>query len=395
VVKGSRKVEIKSLSGAEELSGKLKFSKLSDKLMHSVLENDKKIVEEGKVLRESINQGISSFTPNLMFEQVVNNFKMAQNIYGEKLLRWLSGYDPDYVERNIKIPEFRKDLRKRFEEGVEQLRKDKLLDKDNNITEKGIELASLSLYIEELKDLEAKGILGERIHKKASHYGDKADVKNYRKGDRYRDISVKGSIKLALRRGHKELDEKDLRVHERESKGQIEVIYALDSSGSMKGKKIDMAKKAGVALAFKAIDKKDKVGLIVFGSEIKEEIAPSLDFSKLLKKISMIRTSKQTDFVKMLEKAVELFSSLDNTKHLILLSDALPTVGEKPEEETLEAVSVARSRGITISLIGIQLDKKGEELAKKIVELGEGRLYIVKNLEEMDEIVLEDYYSIF
>ena len=392
---GSKKVKIDSFSVAEELTGKLKFSKLNDKLMHSVLDNDKKVVEEGKVLRESINQGISSFTPNLMFEQVVSNYKMAKNIYGEKLLRWLSGYDPDYVERNVKIPEFQKILRKKFDDGVEQLRRDGLVGRENNITKKGFELASLNLYIEELKDLEAKGLVGERVHKKASHYGDKADIRNYRKGDRYKDISVRGSVKLAIRRGHNSLLDKDLRVHERESKGQIELIYALDSSGSMKGKKIDMAKKAGVALAFKAIDSKDKVGLIVFGSEVKEEVKPCLDFNKLLKNISMIRTSKQTDFVKMLERAVLLFSDLDNTKHLILLSDALPTVGEKPEEETLEAVSIARSRGITISLIGINLDEKGSSLARKIVEIGEGRLYIVKNLEEMDEVILEEYYSVY
>ena len=61
---------------------------------------------------------------------------------------------------------------------------------------------------------------------------------------------------------------------------------------------------------------------------------------------------------------------------------------------TLEEVSNARSQGITISLIGINLDKKGKELAEKIVELGEGRLYVIRSLDEVDQIVLEDYYSI-
>ena len=80
--------------------------------------------------------------------------------------------------------------------------------------------------------------------------------------------------------------------------------------------------------------------------------------------------------------------------HLIILTDALPTVGKKPEEETLEAVSLARASGITVSILGIKLDEKGETLAKQITSMGDGRLYVVKNLENVDKIVLEDYYSV-
>ena len=83
-----------------------------------------------------------------------------------------------------------------------------------------------------------------------------------------------------------------------------------------------------------------------------------------------------------------------DTKHLILLTDALPTKGLIPENETLKSVGNARSENITISLIGINLDHKGVELAKKIVEIGQGRLYTVKDVEEIDKIILEDYQSV-
>ena len=45
-------------------------------------------------------------------------------------------------------------------------------------------------------------------------------------------------------------------------------------------------------------------------------------------------------------------------------------------------------------MIGINLDGKGRKLAEKIAEIGEGRLYVVRDLENVDGIVLEDYYSI-
>ena len=250
------------------------------------------------------------------------------------------------------------------------------------------------MYFEELDKIIPEGILGEKIHKKASIYGSKEDYRNFKKGDRYKDIAIKKSAKLAIRRGHKKLNEKDLRVYKRQSKGQCYIIYALDASGSMKGKKIDACKKAGIALAYKAINEKDKVGLIVFGSEIKTIIEPTNDFSFLIKNITSARASKQTDFVSTLRKSIELFPNNEVTKHLILITDALPTIGKEPEKETLQEASIARNKGITISLIGINLDEKGKKLAEKIVELGEGRLYVIKDVENVDQVVLEDYYSL-
>jgi Mg-chelatase subunit ChlD len=250
------------------------------------------------------------------------------------------------------------------------------------------------MYFEELDKITPKGILGGKIHKKISIYGGKEDIRTYKKSDRYKDIAIKKSVKLAIRRGHKKLHEKDLKVFERQSKGQSYIVYALDASGSMKGSKIDACKRAGIALAYKAIDEKDKVGLIVFGSEIKTLVEPTRDFSYLLKNITSAKASRETDLAASLRKSIELFPNDDITKHLILITDALPTIGKEPEQETLQEVSIAKNKGITISLIGINLNEKGKKLAEKIVELGEGKLYIVKNIENIDKIVLEDYYSI-
>lgn len=390
----SRQTEVKELESIKEIKGKLGFQKIEDKLMHSVLQNDKETIEKGKIINDGINQGLNSLTPSLMFQQLVKDYQTAKQIYGDSLIRLLSGYNPDYVKRNINIPEFQKELKKRIEKNIEQLKEENLLDRDGMINEKGIELASLVTYFEELDKLVPSGILGEKIHKRISVYGGKEDTRNFKRSDRYRDIAIRKSIKLAIRRNHKKLDEKDLKVFERQSRGQCCIVYALDASGSMKGKKISACKKAGIALAFKAIEEKDKVGLIVFGSELKEIIEPTNDFAFLLKSITKIRASRQTDIVKTIKKAIELFPGKEMTKHLILISDALPNIGKEPEKETIEAASIARDNGITISLIGINLDEKGEKLAKKIVEIGEGRMYVVKDVEEVDKIVLEDYYNI-
>ena len=388
-------VDIENFSRAEEVQGKLEFNAVDDKLMHSVMENDQQKLDEGKLIENAINQGMSAFTPDAMFEQMVQNYSIAKQIFGESLIRQVSGYDPEYIEKNLPIPEFRNELKKRIEERVDQLKQDKLISKDGIIEEKGYELASLVMYVEELDNIVPKGLAGERYHKKYQVYGDRQDVKNFKKGDRYADIAIRKSIKTAVRRGHDRIHVEDLRSFERRSKGECYIIYGLDASGSMKGKKVSTCKRAGVALAFNAIREKDKVGLIVFGTEVRESVAPTKDFTKLLKAITKIQAEAETDIAVTIKKAVELFPSNDATKHLLLLTDALPTRGEKPEEDALEAASIASSAGITTSIIGINLDEKGKELADKLVAIGKGRLYAVKDLEDIDKIVLQDYYSVY
>ena len=394
MITGSEKVEIKDFSKAEAISGKLAFQQLEDKFMHSVLENDKKVIDSGKLISDAINQGMSSFSPDLMFEQLVKSYQLAKQIYGESIIRLVSGYEPDYIKKNIGIPEFQKELKEKIQQKIEELREEGFLLKDNSLSEKGVELASLVLYFEELDKIVPKGIIGGKISKKTFIYGEKENARLYKKGDRYRDIALKKSVKLAVRRGHNKLLYKDMQFYERQSKGQTYIVYALDASGSMKGRKIEACKKAGIALAYKAINEKDKVGLIVFGPEIKDFVEPTSDFTMLLKEITKIRASKETDIVSTLRKSVEMFPGGNITKHLILITDALPTKGDEPEKSTLEEASIARSKGITISLVGINLDEKGKKLAEKIVELGEGRLYVVRNLENVDKIVLEDYYNV-
>lgn len=365
----------------------------TQKLMHSVLEADKETIEDGKLLNEAINQGLNSFVPDAMFEQLVSNYKLAKQIYGESLLRQISGYSDDYLERNLRIPEFRKELKKKITQRVKELEKKEYIDA-SGMTDKAFTLASLVNYAEEVDHLTPKGIFGERLHKKASHYGDKQDSWIFKKGDRYKDIDVTKSVKVALRRGHKKISREDLRKFERQSKGTNYIIYAVDASGSMKGKKIETAKKAGIALAFKAIAERDKVGLIVFGSEVTEAIHPTDDFPTLLAAITRIKAQRQTNMAATMEKAIELFPSEDSTKHLVMLTDALPNIGIDPEQTTLHAASSARSIGITISIVGIALNEDGVKLAEEIVRIGDGRLYQAKNLEEIDKIILEDYSRI-
>ena len=389
-------VELKAdeLQKIEAYDGKLTSQADEDKLMHSVLENDKETIDDGKIIESALNQNISGFTPDAFFEQLVNNYSTARKIYGERLLRLLTGYSGENIERNLKIPEFQREIKKNINEKIESLKNKSLLEKDGQLSEKGKNVAGLVMAFQELDNIIPKGLVGQKMAKQKSHYGEKLDVKNFRKGDRYKDIAVKNSVRAAIKRGRLEILPEDLKTFSRQSKGTIYIIYAIDASASMKGEKIETAKRAGVALCFKAISEKDSVGLVVFNDEVQDSIPPTNDFGYLLHNIIRIKASSQTNFTKVIEKSVELFPSKNVTKHLVIITDALPTIGDKPEDDTMKSISLARSNGITVSLLGINLDAKGTQFAKNIARLGEGRFYTVKNLQEMDQIVLEDYYSL-
>ncbi len=388
-----QKTEVKDFEEIEEHSGKLAFQNVEDKLMHSIMENDQSVIENAKIIKDSINQSLNSFTPDRMFEQFVKNYKMAKQIFGDKLIRQMTGYDEKYVEKNIRIPEFQRDMKQKMQEKYEHLQEQGLIGKHGEITEKGIELAAVEMYVEELDSLQAHGLLGERLWEKQAHYGAPMDVRDFHKGDRYKDIAMRRTLKTAVRRQHQRLQKEDMKMFTREAKGKVDIIYALDASGSMKGPKIETCKKAGVGLAFKALQEKDEVGLIVFGQKIQTAIAPCSDFGLLLKEMTRVQATKETDLAGCIMKAMELFPHHEATKHLLLLTDAMPTVGKEPLKASLEAAEKAAAAGITVSVIGIKLDATARKFAEQLVEIGKGKFYIVENLEELDKIVLMDYYG--
>jgi Mg-chelatase subunit ChlD len=383
------KVELEEASEVEALEGKMARNPDEERLMHSIMENDEQKIDDGKLLAESVDYALGSFTPDLMFEKLVQNYRNAQRLFGPTIIRELTGYEGGFIERNLKVNEFREELRRNIHRNVDRLKKEGLLDKEGSVTEAGLQLASLVLYTEELDHLQTHG-LGKRNVKEKSHYGEKDDIVMFQK-QRYKDIDIRASIMRAIRRGHSKLEKADLKAVTRKQEGKISIIYALDASGSMRGQKLNISKKAGIALAFKAIADHNDVGLVVFTSKIERSIPPTREFVLLLDELTKVRAGQETDIGMVIDHALTIFEKGAHTKHLILITDALATRGEDPGKIALEAASKARAAGITISMVGINLEKEGEKLAKQIVELGEGKLYRVTNLGEMDTIILEDY----
>lgn len=360
--------------------------------MRSVLEHDDQAFDDGKLTMEAVNRSVGSFMPDLLFEQLVKDYRNAERLYGKTLLRALTGWSADYVRRNIKIPEFQEELRQRLDDAVEGLQGRGIVDEQGTVTDEALRLASLVMYAEELEHLESKG-LGRQTLRERDSYGERGDVHPFGPQFRFRDISLRKSVQLAARRGHDCVTVEDLRAHERVHEGRVQVIYAVDSSGSMRGEKLRMAKRAGVALCYKAIEQRDEVGLVTFTGRIEAAVPPTREFPALLAELARARAGMETDLAHVLLRSVELFTG-DTARHLVILTDAVPTKGREPRKATLEAAGVAAEQEVRVSIVGIGLDEEGRQLAEEVVDIADGRLYAVTDVEELDMILLEEYARI-
>ena len=365
-----------------------------NKLMHTVLQAEKKRIDDAQAVREAANQNVGAFSPDLAFEKVVNNYRFAKQLMGDTLLRQLTGYDSSTIERNINIPEFQREMKDQIKQNVDELRDEGILDKEYEVTDEGYRLATLNLIQEELDDMQGAGHRGEKQVPKRGFRGDVKGYKKYEKGQPYREISPRRTVRLATRRGRRNIQREDLVAESRETQGSLEVVYLVDTSGSMKGNKIRMAKKAGVALAHRAQQNGDDIGAVLFSNKVHTTIPVGSDLFDITEKLVKIRGSGETDLGIAIEEGLNLFTSTAAQKHIILLSDALQTRGSDPERTVLTEAVKARAMDASISVLGIGLDEEGTRLAQSIVDKSNGKLYAVSDAESLNEVVIQDYASI-
>jgi len=185
-----------------------------------------------------------------------------------------------------------------------------------------------------------------------------------------------------------------LQSFDREARQQVNIVYAVDTSGSMKGEKLRLAKRAGVALAHKAIRDQNKVGLVVFESDVAQEIPLTKDFFTFVQPLALSSPGKETDIALAIVAGTKLLHGAKGIKHIVLLTDGLHTTSNDPEKVVLEQVALASSQDISISVVGINLDDLGRSLAQSIVDVSKGKLHTVLDAKEIGGVIIADYRSL-
>jgi len=134
-----------------------------------------------------------------------------------------------------------------------------------------------------------------------------------------------------------------------ESAEQVDVVLAIDTSGSMQGEPLQSA----IAAARSFIDQippEIRVGVITFDSRPQVALAITADHGNALAAVGRLKASGETALYDGLTAAAAMFEE-PGRRYIVLLSDG----GDTVSTATLgSAVEVARKAGITVYAVGLQ-----------------------------------------
>jgi Mg-chelatase subunit ChlD len=274
---------------------------------------------------------------------------------------------------------------------------------------------------------------------------DKTSVRRYMKGDTYKDISIRHTLKSLVRHGKqlKEVSSREFKSFEKKHVSNIDIVLCIDISESMKHHaKLSYARTAAAGIAKAAINNGERVGLVVFSNSATIVKRMTTKEHEINNALLQIRHHQYTNVGEGIKKARELFLK-DKTPHkkqIIIISDGIPNAapedkysshssyssnmkdmtsfrlsfGEHVDKDlsaeynnlsneltlmfkelmgTKYATKEARKtreKNIEISFLYISGGKKGGELfAKKITQIGRGKFYNIKNLPDLPLKALE------
>ena len=209
-------------------------------------------------------------------------------------------------------------------------------------------------------------------------------TRQFRFGDRYRDISLKDTLREAIRNHRSEVTREDIRVTVKDIRSKMDIVLALDLSGTMQQlEKLWYAKESAIALALAAMRYGDRVGIVTF-SNLADVVVDITDRIYALTRQVINLELHENAFTNIgygILKANQLFARRpkgDASQHIILVSDGDATAPHpSPQRYALKQAAHAARKGITVSCICINEDSADPELMRRIAQIGKGRIYLI------------------
>lgn len=171
-------------------------------------------------------------------------------------------------------------------------------------------------------------------------------------------------------------------------------IFILDRSGSMKGKKIEQARKA-LNFCINNLNDGDRFNLITFNTDVdpfsKELVSVKKERKNALAFVENISANGGTNINGALQAALEEEPEQKRPRIIIFLTDGEATVGETDTVRILKNVSAANNGDSRIFVFGVGYDVN-VDLLDKMAAQNDGTRQYVKPEEDL-EIAVSSFYT--
>ncbi len=182
---------------------------------------------------------------------------------------------------------------------------------------------------------------------------------------------------------------------EKEKVLEKNLVFVMDSSGSMSGRKIRQAKDAA-RFIINHLNDKDRFSIIDFDDGVTlfaPELVPAdgANKDKALKFVDDIQDSGGTNINDALLQALKLMPAGTRPNYILFLTDGQPTVGQTATRDILKNVGGANTRMSRLFVFGLGNDVNTELLDKISSENRGTSVYVGEN-EDL-EVALSSYYE--
>ena len=173
-----------------------------------------------------------------------------------------------------------------------------------------------------------------------------------------------------------------------------DVVLVLDTSGSMRGEKIEQARSA-LDYCLEHLNAGDRFNVITFGTAVRsfrDDLVPATPALQTAARTFVEETvaNGQTNISGALEKALAGKSDPGRPRIMIFLTDGAPTVGERIPEKILDQVKKLNTAGTKIFVMGVGHDVNAH-LLDRLAEVTDGSSEYVAPREELDAKVAALY----
>ncbi len=178
----------------------------------------------------------------------------------------------------------------------------------------------------------------------------------------------------------------------------VDMVVVLDRSGSMKGRKINDARRALLKL-LNRLSPRDRFALVAYADGVRQfsglHAVTEAHRQEMASVIQQIRPGGGTNLGAGLQAGVDLLVSAGPTEKsgkVILISDGLANRGIREPNRLGRIAKTARGNEFAVSTVGVGIDFN-EVLMTRIADQGAGNYYYLENPAAFADVFQKEFYA--